>query len=141
MLKYFVQHMISFNTWIFSTHEYRQHMTIYSIQHMDLYFIIFFIFQIGMRPNQLPYNVNHMDSIQHMYIIAMINNQPSSKVHHTTVCQPIDWHTTKQSGLVYVKYHPNTRVRFQSTNTDFYLCSWAMCKIYHPNQYHLNGYT
>ena len=115
-------------------------------QHMNFYFIIFFIFQIGMRPNQLPYNVNlwifyntciyqqrqiinqhlkcilHCISIKYRYLTLM------------TVCQSIDRHTTKQLGLVYVKYHPNTRVGFQTIKQRFYLCSWAMCKIYRTNQ-------
>ena len=47
-------------------------------------------FKTGTRPDRLPYKVNYMDSIQHMYIIAMINNQPSSKMHYTTVNLLID---------------------------------------------------
>ena len=58
-----------------------------------------------------------------------------------TVYQSIDRHTTKQSGLVYVKYHPNTRVGFQTIKHIFYLCSWAMYKIYRPNQCHSNRCT
>ena len=71
-IKYFTQHMNIVNTWLFlySTHEFS--------------FIIFIVFPIGMRPNQSPYDANYMDSIQHMYIIALKNNQSSTKVHHTT---------------------------------------------------------
>ena len=82
------------NIYFYSTHEYLFYSTreffFYSTHEFLFYsthefsFIIFLIFQIGMRPNQLPYKVNYMDSIQHMYIIATINNKPSSKVHHTT---------------------------------------------------------
>ena len=36
-----------------------------------------------MRPNQLPYKVNYMDFLQHMYISTTMNSQPSSKVHST----------------------------------------------------------
>ena len=32
------------------------------------------------------------------------------------------------------KYSATPVWGFKSTNTDFYLCSWAMCKIYRPNQ-------
>ena len=43
--------------------------------------------------------------------------------------------------IVYFQYHPNKRVGLQSTNNEFYLCSWAICKIYRPNQYQSNVCT
>ena len=78
----------------------------------------------------------------------IINHHPKCILHCISIeykystliaaCQSIDRHTTKQSGLVYVKYHPNTRVGFQTIKHRFYLCSWAMCKIYRPKQYQSN---
>ena len=59
-------------------------------QHMNFYFIIFFIFQIGMRPNQLPYKVNYMDfHTTHVYN-SIENNQPSTKVYYTVKASNID---------------------------------------------------
>ena len=79
-------------------------------------------FQTGMRPNQSSYNFNYMDFIHRMY---SINNDDLIIIEHpNNQSAPYD-----SLGICVIRISSQDLCRVSINKYEFYLCSWAMCKI------------